>query len=74
LNTSALPNRPDVVHVVLVSVPLLPRPEASFTALPEPSSNPYAATSVLADCVVALAVFVYAPKLLAASVALTRKL
>src|SRR5262249_29289383 len=44
LKESASPNLPDVVHVALVIVPVLPFPEASATDVPDPSSNPYAAT------------------------------
>ena len=35
---------PDVDQVVLAIVPLLPFPDASVTVVPDPSSNPYAAT------------------------------
>src|SRR5215471_21601285 len=44
LNCNALPNLPVVAHVVLAAVPLLPLPDASVTEVPDPSSNPYAAT------------------------------
>ena len=40
LNTSALPNLPAVDHVVPLATPLLLLPEASPTAVPDPSSNP----------------------------------
>jgi hypothetical protein len=56
LNTSALPNFPDVVHVVFATVPVFPVPEESFTVVPEPSLNEYAATKPgIVACVVALA-------------------
>src|SRR6476659_361981 len=45
LNTSALPNLPDVVHAALAMVPVPPLPDASATVVPVPSSNEYAATS-----------------------------
>ena len=58
LNCSALPNLPAVLHVLFATVPLLPFPDASVTAVPDPSSNPYAATKPDgAAGVVALAVF-----------------
>src|SRR5947209_15831895 len=43
-NARALPKRP-AVHLVLVSVPVFPSPDASAVVVPEPSSKPYAATS-----------------------------
>ena len=58
LNCSALPYLPAVAQVAFVIVPLLPFPDASVTVVPDPSSNPYAATSPDgAAGVVALAVF-----------------
>ena len=45
LNCNALPYLPDVAQVAFVIVPLLPFPDASVTVVPDPSSNPYAATS-----------------------------
>jgi hypothetical protein len=36
---------PDADHVALVIVPLFPFPDASVTVVPDPSSNPYAATN-----------------------------
>ena len=45
LNFSAPPYLPVVAHVALVSVPVLPFPDASVTVVPDPSSNPYAATN-----------------------------
>src|SRR5258708_26510317 len=44
LNCNALPYLPDVDHVAFVIVPLFPFPDASVTVVPDPSSNPYAAT------------------------------
>src|SRR5881392_1648437 len=44
-NTSALPNRPSVVHVASLIVPVVLFPEASRTVGPLPSLNPHAATS-----------------------------
>ncbi len=44
LNWIALPYSPVVAQVPFATVPLLPLPEASVTVVPEPSSNPYAAT------------------------------
>src|ERR687888_626707 len=41
---SAPPNLPPVVQVAPVTVPLLPRPEASVAVLPDPSSKPHAPT------------------------------
>src|SRR5262245_17662765 len=50
LNTSALPNLPDVVQVAPLMVPLFPLPERSVTLVPAPSLKLYAATSpVCAD-------------------------
>ena len=58
LNCNALPNLPDVDQVAFVIVPLLPFPDASATVVPDPSSNPYAATRPDgAAGVLALAVF-----------------
>ena len=45
LKLSALPYRPCVDHVALVSVPPFPFPDASAVVSPEPSLNAYAATS-----------------------------
>ena len=45
-NESALPKRPAGVHAAPLIAPALPRPEASATAVPAPSLNPYAATGV----------------------------
>src|SRR5206468_13033752 len=44
LNVKAFPYLPEVVHVAPLIVPLFPLPDASFTTVPLPSSNPYAAT------------------------------
>jgi hypothetical protein len=44
LNSSASPNLPAVDQVAFVIVPLLAFPDASVTVVPDPSSNPYAAT------------------------------
>src|SRR5258706_15440817 len=73
LNTSALPNLPDVVQVAPLIVPVLPLPEISATVVPAPSLSAYAATrpSGVLD-VVALAAAEYAPRFPAASVARTR--
>src|SRR5262249_32705282 len=49
LKLSAFPYLPVVAHVAFEIVPLLPLPEESVTVVPEPSSNPYAATSPLAE-------------------------
>src|SRR5581483_3266055 len=70
LNASPLPYLPAVVQVAFWIVPTFPRPDASLTEEPLPSSNAYAATSSAAvDCVVALATFEYGPRFPAASVA-----
>src|SRR5262245_928120 len=45
LNESAPPNRPEVVHVAPLIVPVLALPEASEVVAPPFSLNPYAATS-----------------------------
>src|SRR6202035_2397175 len=45
LNCSALPYLPVAAQVAPVIVPVWPFPDASVTVVPEPSSNPYAATS-----------------------------
>jgi hypothetical protein len=45
LKVSAFPNLPVAAHAVFAAVPALPFPDASATAVPDPSSNPYAATS-----------------------------
>ena len=44
LNTSALPNRPAVVQVAPLSVPVLLLPDESATVVPEPWLKEYAAT------------------------------
>jgi hypothetical protein len=44
LKVNAFPYLPEVVHVAPLIVPLFPLPDASFTTVPLPSSNPYAAT------------------------------
>src|SRR5438094_8447086 len=44
LNVKALPYLPEVVHVAPLIVPLFSLPDASFTTVPLPSSNPYAPT------------------------------
>ena len=44
LKFKALPYLPEVVHVAPLMVPLFPLPDASFTTVPVPSLNPYAAT------------------------------
>src|SRR5581483_8245728 len=49
LNTSALPNFP-AAQVVPLATPLWFCPDASFTAVPEPSSKPKAATSPVVVC------------------------
>src|SRR5919109_3369775 len=43
-NRTAEPNRPRDVQVAPEIVPVLPLPDASAALLPEPASNPYAAT------------------------------
>src|SRR5215510_1606006 len=48
LNDSALPYLPAVAQVAPVIVPVFPLPDASVTVVPDPSSNPYAATSPVA--------------------------
>src|ERR1700742_2559177 len=54
LNCRALPYFPAADQVGLVIVPLCPLPVASVSVVPDPSSNPYAATRpVEADVVVA---------------------
>jgi hypothetical protein len=57
LNFNAPPNFPAVLQVVFATVPLFPFPDASVTVVPDPSSNPYAATraggSALAACEIA---------------------
>ena len=59
LNCSALPYLPVVAQVAFAIVPVLPLPDASVTVVPDPSSNPYAATKPDgAAGVVALAVLV----------------
>ena len=45
LKESAFPYFPAVTHVAPEIVPVFPRPDASTTAEPAPSSKPYAATS-----------------------------
>src|SRR5215831_17837696 len=50
LNDSALPYLPAAAQVAFAIVPVWPLPDASVTVVPDPSSNPYAATSpVVAD-------------------------
>ena len=44
LKLNAPPNFPAVDQVVFATVPLFPFPDASVTVVPDPSSNPYAAT------------------------------
>src|SRR5262252_8572703 len=44
LKDKALPYLPEVVHVAPLMVPLFPLPDWSFTTVPLPSLNPYAAT------------------------------
>ncbi len=44
LKLSAWPYFPVAAHVVFAVVPVLPLPDASATVVPDPSSNPYAAT------------------------------
>jgi hypothetical protein len=44
LKVNAFPYLPEVVHVAALIVPSFPLPDASFTTVPLPSSNPYAAT------------------------------
>src|SRR5919108_464548 len=64
LKTSACPNLPFGVHVALLMVPALPRPDASLATVPVPSSNEYALTRFgLVDIVVALATLEYGPRL-----------
>ena len=43
LKLSAFPYLPELDHVVLAAVPVLPVPEVSVTVAPAPSSNAYAA-------------------------------
>src|SRR5690348_3448320 len=45
LNCSALPYLPVAAQAAFVIVPVFPLPDASVTVVPDPSSNPYAATS-----------------------------
>lgn len=45
LKERALPNLPALVLVALSTVPVFPVPEESVVVAPEPSLNPYAATS-----------------------------
>src|SRR5262249_20985229 len=73
LNTSALPNLP-AVQVVAVATPLLFCPEASRIVVPDPSSNPYAATRPLVSgvSVVIVTMLEKALRLPAASVARTQ--
>ena len=44
LNCNALPNLPAAAQVAFAIVPVLPFPDPSVTAAPDPSSNPNAAT------------------------------
>src|SRR5215467_14584284 len=72
LNTRALPYRPPVVHVAFESVPENWFADASTVLVPDPSSNPKAATKVGSlAIVVTLTLFEYGPRLLAASNART---
>jgi hypothetical protein len=45
LNCNAFPNLPPATHDAFKTDPLWPFPEASATVDPDPSSNPYDATS-----------------------------
>jgi hypothetical protein len=75
LKTSASPNLPVLVQVAFETVPVFAFPDESATLVPDPSSNPYAATKPgpeVPPCVVAVAMFENGPRLLAASVARTR--
>src|SRR5215468_8255924 len=73
LNCSAFPYFPAAAQVAFAIVPRFPFPDASATVDPDPSSNPYAATSPDDPAgVVALAVLEYGLRLPAASVARTR--
>ena len=72
LNESASPNLPAVDQVAPEIVPVLPFPDASETVVPEPSSNPYAATSPEgAAGVLAVATLLTGPRLLDVSMART---
>lgn len=44
MKLKAFPYLPDVVQVAPLMVPLFPLPDRSFTTVPLPSLNPYAAT------------------------------
>src|SRR5947209_16569091 len=48
LNRNAFPYLPDSTQVAFSIVPSFPCPDASVTDVPDPSSNPYAATSPVA--------------------------
>src|ERR1043165_6316791 len=70
LNDSALPYFPDAVHVALTIEPVLPLPDRSVTDVPDPSLKAYAATRLgFVASVVAVAMFVYGPRLPAPSCA-----
>ena len=72
LKTRASPYLPAVVQVAFAIVPLLPLPEESWTVVPVPSLNEYAATrpGIVADVAV-VATLEKGLRLLAASVACT---
>src|SRR5215471_18381167 len=64
LNERALPNLPADVHVAFTIVPVLPWPDRSVTVVPAPSTKPKAATRLgFVASVVAVAMFVYGPRL-----------
>src|SRR5262249_17914951 len=76
LKFSPFPYFPAEVQVAFTSLPVWPFPDASAVVVPDPSSKPYAATSVgpppPPELVVAPAEFEYGPRLAAASFARTR--
>src|SRR4029453_16019920 len=58
LKFKALPYLPELVHVAPLTAPLFPLPDASFTTVPLPSLNPYAATKPVAGVAVGVGVVV----------------
>ena len=54
LNVKAFPYLPEVVQVAPLIVPLFPLPDTSFTTVPLPSLNPYAATRQASELVLEL--------------------
>jgi hypothetical protein len=50
-----LPNLPAAAQVVFATVPVFPFPDESATVVPDPSSNPYAATKPVAAAFCAVA-------------------